>query len=471
MVTGAPAAVCGVRLRGPDLRSRLVPATAALGRVVCGVPRDSPGHLHGRHVPGQSPAPALHQRPPSPAARVRRPGAWHRRHGCARPVRGARDRRCVYRHCRYGAGQPVPARHRRWCLSAATDGPDGSDAACHRTVGGSDAVRRVVAWLLLRREPCGRSDGVRAGRLLPAAVLRHGDGDAGRGGIQRRGGAPGVRYRTRDAICPVGHSPGDSGCGSGRAIRLCGHCAVWHDGTGCRGRVDATSVAAVRRHHVHLLVDPRGVPGRARDREHDRIRAGASRGTSSGRARLVPAAAVRDTRVGRLCDREFAAVLADQSVVVDQLGVPVRARLDAHDLGHATLDDPVGCQFSTRACCRGAARPGPRAPRGRRLRRQYGGCHRRRAGHRTRPGRHGRESGRTAGIDRVRGALWPVAARQNRARRTRGCTIRRHVVSACGWDTRRRRVRRRGIACACRAAASGSTGRLWPVCGDVVRHQ
>ena len=60
------------------------------------------------------------------------------------------------------------------------------------------------------------------------------------------------------------------------------------------GDLDAPPVAAVRRDGLHLLADPRRVPGRPRHRQQRRV--GRSRATldaAARRARLVPGAAVR----------------------------------------------------------------------------------------------------------------------------------------------------------------------------------
>ena len=52
-----------------------------------------------------------------------------------------------------------------------------------------------------------------------------------------------------------------------------------------RGALDAHAVAAVRRDDLHLLADPRGVPGRPRHRQQRRLGAGARPGAAARRAR------------------------------------------------------------------------------------------------------------------------------------------------------------------------------------------
>ena len=208
------------------------------------------------------------------------------------------DRRRLHRDCRHGAGEPVLARDRGRHLPAAADDPDGRHAARHRAVGGSDAHRRVVARLFLRRQPRGCGDRVPARRLLSAAALRHGDGDVRRCCAQCGGGAPGLRHRARDAVRLLGGRRPDDCGGAGVAAHLRCHCPVGHDRAWRRGRVDAHPVAAVRCDRLHVFLDSGGVPRRPRPRQHHRLGTGAPRGAPTRRVRLVPAPAVRDARVG-----------------------------------------------------------------------------------------------------------------------------------------------------------------------------
>ena len=125
--------------------------------------------------------------------------------------------------------------------------------------------------------------------------------------------------------------------------------AVGHDRAGGRSDLDAAAVAALRRHGLHLLADPRGVPvglgigssvGSALARDVARPRVG---------ARLVPAAAVRRDGVGGLHAHRVAAVLADQSVARDDAVVHVPARSRALPVGRAAGRDPVGRELSAGA--------------------------------------------------------------------------------------------------------------------------
>ena len=122
------------------------------------------------------------------AARLRRARARHRRHrrcSCcsAMPLVGG-----IYTAwARHGlVGHPA-ARRRRGRLPAAADAADGRDAAGDRALGRDDAARRLVAGLLLRRQHRRRGVRLPARRLLPAARLRHGDGDLRR---RRRSTSP-----------------------------------------------------------------------------------------------------------------------------------------------------------------------------------------------------------------------------------------------------------------------------------------
>ncbi len=265
------------------------------------------GHVHGRHVPRQPAAAALRRRRPAPAARVRGARARHRRDGPAAAVRhAARRRASTPRWADRDSSGFVAARAGRRHLPAAADAHDGRDAAGDRALGRDDARRRVVARLLLRRQH--RRRGVRqpARRLLPAARVRH--------GRSRRSS----RSRSTSSVASLGaaaredarrYEPSDGGVGAGRSrapgsrrstspIALSGH-----DGARGGSDLDAPAVAAVRRDGLHVLADPRGVPGRPRHRQQHRRDARARSVAAARGARLVPDAAVRRDGVGGLSAR------------------------------------------------------------------------------------------------------------------------------------------------------------------------
>ena len=385
----------------------------------------------------QPAAPAPRQRTASSAPRLRVPRARYRRARRGRAVRRAADRRRLHDDRRHRSDQPLPARDRRRHLPAAADDPDGRDAAGDRALRRGDAVRRVVARLFLRRQhrrarssdacsrafTCCGSSTCRPRRSSPWRSTSRWRSWRWRSRASR----PTCRRPTRRARGPV--SP------ESRLIYV-GDCAVGHDGARRRGRVDAHPVAALRRDDVYVLADPGGVPRRPGRGQHDRVGAGAADRPSAPCARLVPAPAVRHHRVGRACDGELAAVLADQSVALDQPDLQFPARSDARHLGAAAVDAAVGRQLS--ACARrgGAARAGSGAARRRRLCRQHRRRHHRRARHRAAAGRHRRQPGGAADPDRDR-------------RDVRGPRARRRVA---GREDR-------GRACACGRRPSSSSAR------------
>ncbi len=85
------------------------------------------------------------------------------------------------------------------------------------------------------------------------------------------------------------------------------HRALRHDGAGVRGHLDAPALAAVRRHRLHLLAHPGGLPVRHRHRQQCRIGARARPRAAAHRARLVSDAALRRHRLGRVYARALAA--------------------------------------------------------------------------------------------------------------------------------------------------------------------
>ena len=171
------------------------------------------GIYHGRHVPGQPAAAAV------PQSRCgTRSGSTPRSSsasGCSASSCCSRCRSSARStpNCRYRPGQSDPARHRRRHLSAAADAADGRDAAGDRALGRNDAARRVVARLLLRRQPGRRRRRQPAGRLLPAARVRHADGHG------RCGRAECRRGRTRRPGCDAHAAHGHYGRRSHSASR------------------------------------------------------------------------------------------------------------------------------------------------------------------------------------------------------------------------------------------------------------
>ena len=118
----------------------------------------------------------LEPRQPS-AARLRAPRA--RASACAALIvlfaRAASRQRCTPRSPAPGRRSLVLRALVAGDLPASADAADGRDAAGHRALGRDDAAGRVVARLLLRRQPRRRGGRQPARRLLPAARLRHAD--------------------------------------------------------------------------------------------------------------------------------------------------------------------------------------------------------------------------------------------------------------------------------------------------------
>ena len=175
---GAAAALRRQRLRRADLRNRLVPAAAAGHRLVGRLARRAARHVHGRHVPRQPAAAALHLG----RASIR----------CASTPSSssasASSACCCCSACRSSAAStprgPAPASSASCCAAS-------SPAICllppTLLMGATlpaiarwvedDAEGRVVARLLLRRQHRRRRGRLPARRLLPAARVRHGDRD------------------------------------------------------------------------------------------------------------------------------------------------------------------------------------------------------------------------------------------------------------------------------------------------------
>ena len=215
-----------------------------------------------------------------------------------------RARRRLHRVGGHRSDQPGAARGRGRHLPDSADPPDGRHAAGDRALGRDDAARRLVARLLLRRQPGGRGDREPPGRLLPAARLRHADHHLhGRGAStwswrrwrsSSRSGRRIARPRPaeRRPRRPLAiSSEAQAGLRDDRALRA--------DGPRRRSGVDAALVAALRRHRLHLLDDPRRVPDRAGHRQQPRVGAGPRRRQSADGAGLVPGGASAPRWPGR----------------------------------------------------------------------------------------------------------------------------------------------------------------------------
>ena len=195
MAPDPAAALCRQRLRGADIRDRLVPDAGAVRRLLIGVDRRAAGHVHGRHVPRQLPAAAFHLAQTPSVEGLRPSRDRDRRHRPVAAARAAARRPRLHglgrlRHLRISA-----ARSRGQHLPAAADAGHGRDIARRRPLGADDPVRRVVARLFLRGEHRGRRHGHPSRRLLSAARVRHEHGDLRRRGNQLRRRRTGIARR------------------------------------------------------------------------------------------------------------------------------------------------------------------------------------------------------------------------------------------------------------------------------------
>ena len=137
-----PAAVRRQRLRGADLRNRLVPAAAARHRIVGGLARRAARHVHGRHVPRQPAAAALHRRARSiRCASTRCSSSASALIGLARCCSGCRSSAASTPAWAGRGSRLIVPRHRRGHLPAAADAADGRDAAGDCALGRDDAAR------------------------------------------------------------------------------------------------------------------------------------------------------------------------------------------------------------------------------------------------------------------------------------------------------------------------------------------
>ena len=275
MAAGAARAVCRVRLRRPHLRSRLVPAAAAVDRIVGGLARRAARRVHGRDVSRQPAAAAICR------LRSRHPlqvyaflelgiGAVRRARAVRVPIIGG-----IYTEMGgQRNGKPDPARDRREHLPAAADAADGC-ARCPSSRAGSKPRRAACRGSAT--STAATSLGAVAGSLLAGFYLLR---------VYDMPTATMVAVALNVIVAVIAlvvaaqdrrtspaavTAPAPRRAGSAPRLRC--HRAVRHDGARRRGGLDAAAVAALRRHDVYVLVDPRGVPHGARHRQLHRRRA------------------------------------------------------------------------------------------------------------------------------------------------------------------------------------------------------
>ena len=266
-------------------------------------------------------------------------------------------------------------------MPAASGDADGRDAPGALALGGDDAERGRVARISLRGEHRGRSSGMSAGRVLPAAHFRHGRDNLRRGGPQseRIGDQRGVVGAV--VISAGGRHPARGEIvGRGRPVeRVHRHRALRADGAGSGGRLDAAALAAAGRHGLHVLRHSGDLPAGAGPRQRRRLFPGPDGAPADGAGLCSVAPGGRD-RLGGVGALRLAAVLADQpddfhQPVVHAPGgsapVPVRG---------AAGGAPVGSEFSAGPGGRRATGAGPGPTRGGRLRSQHRRRDRGRAG-------------------------------------------------------------------------------------------
>ena len=213
MAAGAAAAVRRQRLRGADIRDRLVSDVGAVRRLLLGIDRCAARHVHGRHVPRQFPSAALCLPETSPAEGIRVPRDRDRHHRPAADSGAAAGRSCVHRVGRLRSDGVPAARPGCEHLSPAADARDGRHAARRCAMGQDDPGRRVVARVFLRRQHRRRGHGDTARGLLLAARVRHEHRDlrGGRDQFCRRWTGPAGCVEYADATptaLPAAGSPG-----------------------------------------------------------------------------------------------------------------------------------------------------------------------------------------------------------------------------------------------------------------------
>ena len=253
---------------------------------------------------------------PASAARVRVARAGHRCHRHARSVRDAAGRRHLYGLGRIGVGRDLPPRPCRRHLPPAADDPDGCDAAGDRALGETTPQGVVVARILLWRQHVRRRDRQPAGRVLSAARARHGYRDV-TWPWRSTWPSPPSPSRLRSAaphevvIEPVQ-----------RKVEACRRSRVVYVAIALSG-MTALGAEVIWTRLLSLLFGATTYTfslilavflARVRHRQQRRRGPGQDHRAAAGRARLVPAAAVRRDRLGGLHADAVAAVLADQSI-------------------------------------------------------------------------------------------------------------------------------------------------------------
>ena len=287
-------------------------------------------------------------------------GARHRGVRPDRSVRRSADRRVLHDHRRHGTGEPLSSGDCRWHLPAAADDADGGDASRHRPMGEGDAHRvshgsaistaatspapsSGASWLVFTFCACTTCRlpltwpwqlNVLVA-LLGFAIARV------------------TPYTPADDNKEVAAPPPESRL-IYVAIALSGLTALGAEVVWTR----VLSLLFGATTYTFSLILAVFLVGLGH-RQHYRRGSCAAPAQASHCARLVPAPAVRDDRVGCLRDRRVASVLADQSVDLDQSVIQLSARSDACDLGAAALDAAVGRKLSAGARRGGARHLGP----------------------------------------------------------------------------------------------------------------
>ena len=186
-----------------------------------------------------------------------------------------------------------------------------------------------------------------------------------------------VAARAPHEAAPIGTRRAEPGAGPMGG--LSGHRALGVDGARVRGAVDAHAVAALWRDGLHLLADPRGIPGRPRHWQQPGFGAGARSDAPARRAGVVPAR------------RSRAAMAWTSYILTDSLPFwPINPSLTPDPWFQFQLDltrclfaraaggHPLGRELSAGAGVGGGEGPRSGAPGRRRLRRQHARCDRRR---------------------------------------------------------------------------------------------
>ena len=244
-------------------------------------------------------------------------------------------------------------------LPAAADADDGRDAAGDRALGRDHAARRLLAGLLLRRQHARRGVRLPARRLLSAARPRHGDRDVRRRRAQLRGRRGSRCALARDdaarrarAGVPARRTARATPTARGRLRR---DRAVGPQRAGRRGGLDAAVVAAARRHDLHVLDHPGGVP--------DRLGLGSSAGSA------LVARRARRARRARLAQLLLVAAVALGGGTCSPTRFPTGRSTRGCRRAPGSSSRSISCAASGRSCPRpscGGPASRSRSPRSRR---------------------------------------------------------------------------------------------------------